>query len=148
MNDADARRQTPDARRPVWGLIIQAAWSSDVDWKSGVLLSIGSLSIMYILLCIGWSIFRSAGFPAWRERGVLFALTLDDFLMQMWAIICSWRVIIHPWFATIRRPRRPLICQHQSDPIGRQNLHISIIQLAWQILNELDRWLCDVTPHT
>jgi hypothetical protein len=87
---------------------------------------------MYILLCIGWSIFRSAGFPAWRERGILFALNV--------AYICSWRVIIPPWFATIRR--RPLISSN--NPIllgGKIFTYISSIsiQLAWQMI--LNEWI-------
>jgi hypothetical protein len=45
---------------------------------------------MHILLCIGWSIFRLVGFPAWRERGVLFAVTFEDLLMQMWAMFAHW----------------------------------------------------------
>jgi hypothetical protein len=93
MNDADARRQTPGLRINNPGGMILWRWlkvggnlSDRGILQVRVYLSIGSLSIVYILLCIGWSIFRSAGFPAWRERGVLFALTLDDFLMQIWAI--------------------------------------------------------------
>jgi hypothetical protein len=45
-------------------------------------------------------------------------LTLRRFFNANVGYICSWRVIIHPWFATIRTPRRPLICQQQSDPIA------------------------------
>jgi hypothetical protein len=55
--------------------------------------------------------------------------------------IFSWRLIISPWFATIRRPRPTLICQQQSDPIGRQNLHIVIIQPNWTCMTNDTEWI-------
>jgi hypothetical protein len=83
MNYADARRQTPGLQiNNPGGMILcrcmKVSLQGNLPDRSilQVRILIGSLSIMYTLLCIGWSISARQDF----------LLTLEDFLMQIWAV--------------------------------------------------------------
>jgi hypothetical protein len=143
MNDADARR-------PVCRLIIQAAWSSDAVWKSGLVftrsghfaskgITINRVTVHHVHIAVHWMVHIPLGMISYMTRtGCFVCPDVRRFVNANMGCICSWRLIIPPWFATIRRPRCTLICQQNQIILGGKIFTYPLsnpTELAWHWMN-------------